>query len=174
MSPIDNLLMELEMEAATTKRVLERIPDEHLAWKPAEKSMTLAELAQHIADNPKMICGMITNDTYQVNPEFFANMPKAASREEAVQTLTDSVAYAKDYISGLTPEKLGEVCRLMKGDQELMAYPRGAIIRIIMLNHWYHHRGQLSVYLRLLGVAVPSIYGPSADENPFVKAAGAA
>jgi uncharacterized damage-inducible protein DinB len=62
----------------------------------------------------------------------------------------------------------------MLGDKVLMAYPRMAMIRVIMLNHWYHHRGQMSVYLRLLGVPVPSIYGPSADENPFMKAAGAA
>ena len=173
MNPIDALLMELEQEASTTTRVLERIPEDHLNWKPADKSMTLGTLAMHIAGNPKMLAEMVANDTHQVDPTFFENMPTASSRAEVMQTLADSVAYAKDYIRGLTPDQLGATCRMMVGDKELMAYPRGALIRTIMLNHWYHHRGQMSVYLRLLGVAVPSIYGPSADENPFMKAAGA-
>ena len=174
MNPIDNLLMELEQEAATTARVLERVPEEHLSWKPAEKSMPLGVLALHIAGNPKGIVGMIQSETYQLDPTFFDNMPAPQSRAEILQCHNDSVEYAKNYLRGLKPEDLGAICSMKLGDKTLMAYPRGAIIRLLMLNHWYHHRGQMSVYLRLLGVQVPSIYGPSADENPFMKAAGAA
>jgi len=173
MNPIDAILMELEQEASTTARVLERVPEAHLAWKPADKSMSLGQLAMHIADCPRQIAKMVEADTYHADPASFDLLPQAASQAEVMKTHTDAVAYTKNYLSGLKPEQLGVTCRLMMGDKELMAYPRGAIIRLIMLNHWYHHRGQMSVYLRLLGVPVPSIYGPSADENPFMKGAGA-
>lgn len=81
--------------------------------------------------------------------------------------LEASVGEAKKILSSMDDAALGETWRLLNGEREVMALPRGAVLRSIMLNHWYHHRGQLSVYLRLLGVPVPSIYGPSADENPF-------
>ncbi len=81
--------------------------------------------------------------------------------------LESSVATAKEYLSGLDDEAALSTWTLARGDQEVMAAPRIGIVRSIMLNHWYHHRGQLSVYLRLLDIAVPAIYGPSADENPF-------
>ena len=78
-----------------------------------------------------------------------------------------SIANAKKVLGGMDDEALGETWKAMRGDQEIMAIPVGALLRSIMLNHWYHHRGQLSVYLRQVGAPVPSIYGPSADENPF-------
>ena len=174
MNPIDSILMELEQEAATTARVLERVPEEHLSWKPADKSMSLGKLALHIAGNPKSIADMVKADTYQLDPTKFENAPDPKTSAEILQTHHESVEYAKNYLRGLKPEDLGTICSLKLGDKTLMAYPRGSIIRVIMLNHWYHHRGQMSVYLRLLGVPVPSIYGHSADDNPFVKAAGAA
>jgi uncharacterized damage-inducible protein DinB len=173
MNPIDSIIAELEQESATTARVLERIPEGQLAWRPHEKSMSLGQLALHIASTPKEIAGIVAADTFQVDPTVFANPPQAASRSEVMEVLATSVAFAKQYLSGLDPNQLDVTCRLMLGDQQLMAMPRGAIIRSIMLNHWYHHRGQMSVYLRLLNVAVPSIYGPSADDNPFAKSAGA-
>ncbi len=165
--------MELESEGAATARVLERIPDEHLKWKPHEKSMSLGQLAMHIAMVPSQIASIVAVESYQIDPAVFEHAPEAASRAEVMAALAKSLADAKAYLSGLTPEQAGATWRLTVGDQEVMAAPRAAVIRSIMLNHWYHHRGQMSVYLRLLNVALPSIYGPSADENPFVQPANA-
>jgi uncharacterized damage-inducible protein DinB len=98
-------------------------------------------------------------------PEF--TQPSARSAGELLPALDESVAKAKRLLGGMDDSALAATWRLMQGDREVMAIPRAALLRSIMLNHWYHHRGQLSVYLRQLGVPVPSIYGPSADENPF-------
>jgi len=159
--------MELEQEGATTARVLERVPEQHLAWKPHEKSMSLGQLAMHIAGTPGEIADMAAVEAYQIDPAALAGPPQAGSSAEIMKAHAASMAHAKQYLSGLNPEQLGGTCRLMMGPTQLMAMPRGVLIRAIMLNHWIHHRGQLSVYLRLLNVPVPSIYGPSADENPF-------
>jgi uncharacterized damage-inducible protein DinB len=88
----------------------------------------------------------------------------------AAQILTahdTGVAAAREFLLELSPERAEAVWRLLRGGNEILAAPRGAMVRTLMLNHWYHHRGQLTVYLRLLDVPVPSVYGPTADENPF-------
>jgi uncharacterized damage-inducible protein DinB len=164
MAMIDGLLNELEAEAATTRRVLERVPDAHLTWKPHEKSMSLGQLALHIATVPAAVAELCLTSPFQV-PRF--TQPPAESAAELVPTLERSVARARELLQGLDDDALESLWRLMDGEREVMAMPRGAVLRSIMLNHWYHHRGQLSVYLRQLNVPVPSIYGPSADENPF-------
>jgi uncharacterized damage-inducible protein DinB len=164
MSAIQMLLQELEMEAQTTRRVLERVPDDRLGWKPHDKSMSLGQLALHIATMPGAIAMMSQQSPMQI-PTF--NQPAAASAAELIPTLDKSVAQAKQVLGSLDDAALGKTWRAMDGDREVMAVPVGAVLRSIMLNHWYHHRGQLSVYLRQVGVPVPSIYGPSADENPF-------
>ena len=165
MALIDGLLQELEQEAQTTRRVLERVPDAHLGWKPHAKSMTLGQLALHVATTPGGVAHIATQPSMQL-PEF--NQPATTSRAELIAALEESVATAKELLAGMDDAALAVTWRVMDGDRELMALPRGAVLRTIMLNHWYHHRGQLSVYLRQLNVPVPSIYGPSADENPFV------
>jgi uncharacterized damage-inducible protein DinB len=91
--------------------------------------------------------------------------PNSAS--ELVPALDQSIARAKRILGGMDDDSLTATWRVMQGERELLAIPRAAFLRSIMLNHWYHHRGQLTTYLRALGVPVPSIYGPSADENPF-------
>jgi uncharacterized damage-inducible protein DinB len=164
MAMIDGFLQELQQEAQTTRRVLERVPDAHLAWRPHAKSMSLGQLALHVATTPGGVAEMATKPYVEV-PTF--NHPAAAKAADLIPALEDSVARAKSLLSGMDDATLAATWKVMKGDQEVMAMPRGAVLRAIMLNHWYHHRGQLSVYLRLLGVPVPSIYGPSADENPF-------
>jgi len=98
-------------------------------------------------------------------PEF--TQASAASAAELVPALDESVMKAKNNLRAIGDAGLGGMWRVVAGDKELMAMPVGTVLRTIMLNHWYHHRGQLSVYLRELNVPVPSIYGPSADENPF-------
>jgi uncharacterized damage-inducible protein DinB len=99
-------------------------------------------------------------------PDFNDQVPKSAA--ELIPALDESIATAKRLLCTMDDARLNETWRVMRNGQEVMAIPRAALLRSIMLNHWYHHRGQLSVYLRELGVPVPSIYGPSADENPFM------
>jgi uncharacterized damage-inducible protein DinB len=164
MAMIDGLLQELEQEAQTTRRVLARVPQAHLEWKPAEKSMTLGQLALHIASLPGMVAEMASKPSIQ-RPAFI--QPGAKTASELVPTLEHNVRKAREILGRMDDGAMTETWRVFEGDREVMALPRAAVLRAIMLNHWYHHRGQLSVYLRLLGVPVPSIYGPSADESPF-------
>ena len=109
---------------------------------------------------------MATQASVQV-PEF--RQPEARTTVEILSALDESLVTAKSTLEGLDDAAMGGTWKAMAGEKEVMAIPRFALLRSIMLNHWYHHRGQLSVYLRLLDVPVPSIYGPSADENPFAK-----
>lgn len=164
MAIIDSLLQELEQEAQTTRRLLARVPDDQLGWKPHEKSMSLGELAMHVATVPGGVAAIAVTSPFTV-PEFTRPTPTSAS--ELLPALEQSVADARALLGGMDDAALADTWRLVDGERELMAVPRGALLRSLMLNHWYHHRGQLSVYLRQLGVPLPSIYGPSADENPF-------
>jgi uncharacterized damage-inducible protein DinB len=166
MTIIDGLLAELEQEAGTTRRVLERIPQEHLSWKPHPKSMSLGQLALHVATVPGNVAELAAIDTVPEAPPFVH--PEAATTWELLPSLTESVARAKRALGGFDDARMNAVWRLQSGGREILAMPRVALVRAIMLNHWYHHRGQLLVYLRLLNQSVPSVYGPTADENPFV------
>ena len=172
MSTIELLLQELEQEAQTTRRVLERVPGDRLAWKPHDRSMSLGQLALHVATVPGAIAAISRMSPFPL-PKF--EQPSAGSAAELVPALDQSIAKAREILRGMDDAALGKMWRVVDGDREVMAIPVGAMLRSIMLNHWYHHRGQLSVYLRQVGVPVPSIYGPSADENPFaVRQAAAA
>jgi uncharacterized damage-inducible protein DinB len=168
MKMIDGLLAELEQEAETTRRVLERIPQAHLAWKPHPKSMSLGQLALHVATVPGGVAELAAQDTIPEPPSFVQR--EAASAAELVPALEASVARARILLGGFDDARMAETWRLQSGGQEILAMPRVAVVRTIMLNHWYHHRGQLLVYLRLLNQSVPSVYGPTADENPFRRA----
>jgi uncharacterized damage-inducible protein DinB len=165
MALIDGLLQELEAEAQTTRRVLERVPDNQLAWRPHEKARTLGELALHVAIVPGGVAELVASPSPAQAPQFIDPSPKSAS--ELIPALDQSIAKAKEVLGGMDDATLMAKWRMMNGERELFAVPRMALLRSVMLNHWYHHRGQLTVYLRELGVPVPSIYGPSADENPF-------
>ena len=161
---IDALVQELDAEAQTTKRVLERVPADKLAWKPHDKSMSLGQLALHVATCPGSIAEVSQLSPFEA-PDFV--QPPAKSASELVPALDQSVARAKEILRTLDEADLAKMWRVTAGGKEVMAVPVGAMLRSLMLNHWYHHRGQLSVYLRQVGAQVPSIYGPSADENPF-------
>jgi len=160
------LLQELEQEAQTTRRLLERVPDNRLAWRPHEKGRTLGELAMHVAMVPGAVAALASMPSPTQAPDF-TDPPAPPTTPELVKAFDGSLAKAKGILEGLDDAAATATWRLMRGDRELVAMPRVAFMRAIMLNHWYHHRGQLSVYLRFLGVPLPSIYGPSADENPF-------
>jgi uncharacterized damage-inducible protein DinB len=173
MSAFAAIVSELEREAATTERVLARIPEAQLTWRPHDKSMTLGQLAMHIATTPGGIAGILANDTFQIDPERFNNIPTASSSQELMEAHRQSVAKAVAFLSGLTAEQGAAAWKLMAGEQVMMTMPKVAAVRTLMLNHWYHHRGQMTVYLRLLNVPVPVVYGRSADENPFEMGASA-
>ena len=161
-----SMLSELQREAATTRRVLERVPGDKLSWKPQPKSMTLGQLANHIAMIPGSLSKLAQVDEFDASSADFTP-PAPKDVQEVLATLEAGVKLAEDYVAGLTESALDGKWRMTLHGKEIMAISRVDFLRGIMLNHWYHHRGQLSVYLRLLDVPVPSIYGPSADENPF-------
>ena len=164
MAMIDTMLQELEQEAQTTRRVLERVPQEHLGWRPHPKSFSLGQLALHIAQTPAGVAELAMQST-AAPPQF--TQAQAATSAELIPALEQSVAKAKSILAGVDDQTLMSSWRLVADGRELMVMPRVALLRAIMLNHWYHHRGQLTVYLRQLNIPVPSVYGPSADENPF-------
>jgi uncharacterized damage-inducible protein DinB len=172
MTIVEGLLHELTQEAQTTRRVLERVPGDQLNWKPHAKSMSLGQLALHVAMVPGNVAQVAQQSPFPV-PQF--NLPSATSAAELLPAFDQSIATATSILRSMDDAALGKIWQVVDGEREVMAMPVGAVLRSIMLNHWYHHRGQLSVYLRQLGVPVPSIYGPSADENPFaVRQASAA
>lgn len=169
MAFMDPFLGELAMEAPATRGMLERVPGDKLDWRPHEKSMTLGELAFHIAATPGMISELSKLD--EVPPPEFGNVEQPNSVEEILAAHDESVEKAVGRLEEMTEADAMSAFRVMADDQELMSLPKVGLVRAIMLNHWYHHRGQLSVYLRLLDVPVPVTYGASADENPMAEAA---
>ena len=166
MKMIDVLLAEMDQEAQSTARVLERVPQAQLSWRPHAKSFSLGQLALHVATIPGMVAELGGGTTRFPSRRQFIQA-EAATAAELVPALKASLAKARQVLGGMDDAKLMETWRLMSGGKELMAMPRAAVIRMIMLNHWYHHRGQLLVYLRMHNVPLPSVYGPTADENPF-------
>lgn len=163
---IQGLIFELEQEAASTRRMLERLPEEKLSWKPHAKSMSLGQLALHVASTPGSVANLLLLEGLDAKTVNF-EPPSAKSLAEILGALEQGVSHAKEVLNGLTPEKASGPWKLVSGEREVFTAPRIGVARNIMLNHWYHHRGQLSVYMRLLDVPVPAIYGRSADENPM-------
>ena len=165
MSATAALISEFEQEAATTRRVLERVPGDKLAWKPHDKSMSLGALAMHIAGGPGMISSWAVNDSFTMGG---GSSPEAKSTADILAAHDASVAETKANIAKVGDAGLGQMWALKTPDgKTALSMPKAGLLRSIAFNHIYHHRGQLSVYLRLLNVPVPSIYGPSADENPM-------
>lgn len=160
------LAAELEKESVATRRILERVPEDHLGWQPHAKSMTLGQLALHLAGLPGVFARLGRLDGFDAaTANFTPKTPQSAG--EILATLDASLADAKAFLGGLDEKTATAPWRMTLGEQELMTLPRHELVRTLMFNHSYHHRGQLSVYLRLLDVPVPATYGNSADENPF-------
>lgn len=159
------IIQELEQEAVTTRRVLERVPDAHLAWTPHAKSRTLGQLAMHVAVNPGGVMSVAAQNPADL-PGFGDITP--TSTAEVLAALDASLAQAKALLGGMSDADMTAMWSARIDGVEVLTLPRIAFLRTVLLNHWYHHRGQLSVYLRLLDVPVPSIYGPSADESAFM------
>jgi uncharacterized damage-inducible protein DinB len=165
----ESFVAELEMEAAATRRVLERVPEAHLAWKPHDKSSSLGQLALHVATLPQRLAEFIAGESLDIT-SVNTSQPAPTSRGEIMAAFEGSVADARAYLASLDDARAAETWRLVARGTELLAAPRAIVIRSFLFNHLYHHRGQLLVYLRLLDVPVPSVYGPTADENPFAAA----
>ena len=166
MTMADALVEELKQEAVATRRVLERVPEDQLSWRPHARSMSLGQLALHVAQTPGGVAELLSGPT--AGPPDFSIRPQAASRAEVLSAFDESIANAAAKLAEWGDEGLRAEWRMVRGGKTLMALPRGGMVRAIMLNHWYHHRGELVVYLRLLDVPVPAVYGDSADEPaPF-------
>ncbi|MFN8547187.1 MAG: DinB family protein [Candidatus Eisenbacteria bacterium] len=163
MPMIDSFLQELEMEVPATRRLIERLPEDKFGW-PHEKAYSLGQLALHVATTPGNVAQMSLKDMTEP-PNF--QQPAAETRAQLLDALEKSIATAKQSLAGMDDAKLQSMWKFVRDGKTMMEIPRAGVLRMIMLNHRYHHRGQLSTYLRSLGVAVPSVYGPTADENPF-------
>lgn len=166
MNPAQALIIELDTESKATRKLLERVPAEKLTWKPHDKSMTLGQLAFHLASIPGRISGMLARDGFDAKTSSFMP-PQPAVVSEILIALEQGLVDAKKILGEWTPEKASGPWKLTNGDREVFSAPRIGVARNMLFNHWYHHRGQLTVYLRLLDVPLPVTYGRSADENPF-------
>lgn len=164
MAIADAMLMEMDMEEKTTQRVLERIPENKLTWKPHPKAYSLGQLAMHIAVAQGRVATAAVEDVHEFGP---TAPPEPKNRQEIMDAFAASNAQAKQVVKSFDDACMTSIWTLQKNGKVIMSVPRVAFLRAIMMNHIYHHRGQLSVYIKLLDLPVPSIYGPSADENPF-------
>jgi uncharacterized damage-inducible protein DinB len=163
-----SLVPELEHESVATRRVLERVPAHQLDFRPHPKSMSLGQLALHVATIPGMLAHMAATDVLDAATVDFT-APSPGSAAELMSAHDAAVDSARSFLTDLDDARAQATWRLTRGDRELFAMPRLGLLRSLMFNHLYHHRGQLVVYLRLLDVPLPSVYGPTADENPFAN-----
>lgn len=166
MRSVDPMIQELEQEAAATLRMLERVPEDKLDWAPHPKSMTLGQLALHVAGLAGGISNFLEMDGFDASQTDF-KAPQPKSKAEILEAFAQSQPAARERLVALTDARAGEPWTLTNGGAEIFTVPKIGLVRSLMFNHLYHHRGQLTVYLRLLDVPVPVTYGRSADENPF-------
>lgn len=164
LSLTERLIAELTAEADATRRTIARVPEDRLAWKPHPKSMALGELALHLAQLPFGVTSMLDELTVDV-PDVPRPLP--ATRQEALDALDEGIPFAVGRLTAWGDAGLEATWTMTFDGVPLISIPRYDAIRSILMNQTCHHRGQLTVYLRLLDVPVPAIYGPSADENPF-------
>jgi len=163
MNLIDPILAELAHEGATTRRLLERLPQDRLGWQPHQKSMTLGRLATHIAEIPGWVGSIVEKDEFDIGTA--GHTPSTVgSVAEVIAMFDKSVATATETLKRQSNDRLLAKWQLKKNGKLVVEMPRVGMIRSFLMNHLIHHRGQLSVYLRLQNVPLPSIYGPTADE----------
>lgn len=164
MPMIDALVAEMEQEAASTRRLFERLPDDRMDYKPHEKSYSLGQLAGHLAEMFGWGGAVFASDEFVWEEgDYEPFVPDSA--DAALAKLDESVATFKEAAAGTSDEALTKTWTMRTPEQVIMQLPRVAAIRSTILNHFVHHRGQLTVYLRLLDVPLPPIYGPTADED---------
>lgn len=167
----DSLLPEFDHEMATTRKTLERVPEDKPDWKPHDKSMTMGRLAGHLAELPAFVGLVLQQDSFNVRPAGGgpSRQPLVmTSRKQLLEDFDKNVAGLRSALATASDETLMKSWSLLAGDKTIFTAPRIGVVRSFCINHSIHHRAQLGVYLRLNNVPVPSVYGPSADENPFV------
>ena len=165
----DLFLSEFDQEMVSARKTLERIPEDKLSWKPHDKSMPLGRLAGHVAELAGWAVTTIKQDSLDFMPP---GQPPyqptiAQSRKHALEVFDKNCEESRKAIASASDEHLMKNWSLLRGGQVLMTLPRFAVLRSFFMNHLIHHRAQLGVYLRLNNIPVPSVYGPSADENPM-------
>lgn len=163
MSLVDAFLPEFDREMGVTRRLLERVPDAHVAWRPHEKSMSLGRLAAHVAEMPYWCTMALTRDGLDVAEDKPGD--PSVTRETLVATFDGHLSSARAALVGRTDAELLATWSFSVEGKEIFTMPKVAVLRSFVMNHMIHHRGQLSVYLRLQNVPLPSMYGPSADEQ---------
>jgi len=162
----DSLLPEFDHEMATTRRLLERVPEAEFAWKPHERSMALGQLAGHIANLPHWCSATLGSTVFDLDSIPFDPRPRLpASRRALIEEFDGKVSAARSLLASASDGELLTPWTLKKGGQEMFTLPRISAIRSFVMNHLIHHRGQLTVYLRMKEVPLPPIYGPTADEQ---------
>ena len=161
------LLPEFDHEMANTRKTLERVPEDKLAWKPHDKSGTMGWLATHLANLPMWVNSTLDKDSLDLAPQGVpvAPMAPAKSRKEVLEAFDKNVAAARGAIAKASDAHLLKSWSLLFGGKTMFTLPRIAVLRSFVMNHSIHHRAQLGVYLRLNNVPVPALYGPSADEQ---------
>jgi uncharacterized damage-inducible protein DinB len=162
----DAFLPEYDHEMGTTRRLLERLPEADLAWKPHDKSFSLGQLASHIANIPHWLeatCDVAVFDLASLGEDTRPKEPKSIA--DVLKAFDENVKKGRQKIDAQTDATMLAQWTMKRGDLEMMTMPRVAVLRSFIMNHMIHHRGQLSVYLRLRNVPLPAIYGPSADEG---------
>ena len=176
MSIAQSMLGEFDMEMANTRKTLERVPDDKLGYKPDPKSMTLGRLASHIAEMVGWGKDVLTADEFDIDPEGTGNHKgyEASSRAQLLADFDKNAAAARKALESTPDQAMMVEWKLKAHGHTLMAMPRIACIRGMIMNHIIHHRAQLTVYYRLNGIPVPALYGPSADEGNMPLAAEAA
>ena len=160
---VDALLPEFDHEMTTTRKLLERVPEDRIDWRPHARSWTLGQLAQHVATLP--MWGSITLTQSELDLEASGAPPALRTQADLLDAFDRNVTDTRAALAGRTDGELMAPWTLKKGGHTVFSMPKVAVWRSFVLNHLVHHRGQLSVYLRLQDVPVPSIYGPSADEG---------
>jgi len=165
----DTILPEFDMEMDNTRRTLERVPDDEFSWQPHPKSGTLGWIAGHISNLPIWALMTMKEDSLNLAPATGSTpaMPKPSNRAELLANFDKNRADARAALASADDAAYAKPWALLMGERELFREPRAAVLRRMVLNHMIHHRGQLTMYLRLLDVPVPGLYGPSADEQKF-------
>ena len=160
------VIPEFDHEMGTTRRLLDRVPEAEFDWRPHEKSMTLGQLSGHLANLPYWCRLILEGTSYDLSaPGNERRAQPPVSRAALVKEFDEKVAAARGLLVKMTDPELMVYWTLKSGDHEILTMPRISVVRSLFLNHSIHHRGQLTVYLRLKNVPQPPIYGPTADEQ---------
>jgi uncharacterized damage-inducible protein DinB len=165
MKTSEALLPEFDQEMANTRKVLERVPEDKLGWKPHVKSFTMGRLATHVATLPSWVNMTMAHDKLDVSQPFKA--PQPTTNKELLDIFDKAAMEARAIIASSEDNTFLQPWSLMNGSIELFTMPKIAVLRSFVMNHLIHHRAQLCVYLRLNDLPLPGLYGPTADESPM-------